>query len=360
MATTYYKLSSTDRERDDGLMRAERSIGGPWFDALLLWGQPAIAFVITVLCFTLALRLPDPAGQVLGAAFATFVAILTYAHLIAVAPRAYLNRDVFQRFSKRLLIVPVLLTAGFAMSTTLLVLGMVLTIFWDVHHSAMQTFGLGRIYDMKAGNHPLALRRVDMALNWALYVGPIAAGASMIVHVAAFGKFSVLGWSALTQAPVLAAGLSGWIRLAGIVIGLAVIAWSAWQYRLASLQGYRVPVHKAALLGVTASVSVAAWGLSPPLVAFAAINLFHAVQYFALVWLKEGKQVTRLAGGRAALERRAGLLFVAACMVFGIVYWAAMQFGGASARWFLAPFIACSLLHFWYDGFVWSVRAKQV
>ena len=29
-------------------------------------------------------------------------------------------------------------------------------------------------------------------------------------------------------------------------------------------------------------------------------------------------------------------------------------------RWLLAPFIACSLLHFWFDGFVWSVRKRQV
>jgi hypothetical protein len=26
----------------------------------------------------------------------------------------------------------------------------------------------------------------------------------------------------------------------------------------------------------------------------------------------------------------------------------------------LAPFIACSLLHFWFDGFVWSVRRSDV
>jgi hypothetical protein len=182
----------------------------------------------------------------------------------------------------------------------------------------------------------------------------------MIAHVGALDKFSLLGWSVLTQAPVLAAGASGWIRIAGIAVGLAVIGWAAWQDRSASLQGYRVPVHKAALLGVTATVSLAAWGLSPPLMAFAAINLFHAVQYFALVWLKEGERVVGVAGGRPRLEHHAGLLFVAACMVFGLVYWLAMQSGAATASWFLAPFIACSLLHFWYDSFVWSVRAKQV
>ncbi|QNA82815.1 hypothetical protein G4G27_01395 [Sphingomonas sp. So64.6b] len=31
-----------------------------------------------------------------------------------------------------------------------------------------------------------------------------------------------------------------------------------------------------------------------------------------------------------------------------------------SAKVFAAPFVACSLLHFWYDSFVWSVRKRQV
>ena len=43
---------------------------------------------------------------------------------------------------------------------------------------------------------------------------------------------------------------------------------------------------------VTGVVSILAWGFSPPLVALAATNLYHAVQYFALVWTKEGGRMT--------------------------------------------------------------------
>src|SRR5690349_5791568 len=160
MATVFQEQarSSASVRAADGLMRRDRSIGGPLFDALLLWGQPAIAFLVTWALITGAGRLPTLEADAVAGGFVAFVTILTYAHLIAVAPRAYLNRDVFGRFPRRFVLVPLLLVAGLALSQTLLVIAIVLTVFWDVHHSAMQTFGLGRIYDLKAGNDPLALR----------------------------------------------------------------------------------------------------------------------------------------------------------------------------------------------------------
>lgn len=344
----------------DHVMRADRAIGGPRFDGLLLWGAPAWALLATLLWFAGAAYLPERAGEAMITILAAAVSILTYAHLIAVAPRAYLNRDVFARFRKRLIIVPLLLTAGFLLSPVLLVCGIVLAVLWDVHHSAMQTFGLGRIYDMKAGNDPLALRRIDMILNGALYIGPLLAGASLIVHAAAFRQFGAVDWSALTAVPDLTESAAGWFRMAGILAWIGIVGWAALAYRRAARAGYRMSAHKRALLGTTATVSIAAWGFAPPLVAFVAINLFHAVQYFALVYLKEGKRVAAVFEASPRLKQAAFPLFIAACLGFGLLYWLAMQAGEAGAHFYLAPFIACSLLHFWYDGFVWSVRAKQV
>ena len=119
-------------------------------------------------------------------------------------------------------------------------------------------------------------------------------------------------------------------------------------------RGYRLPAHKAALLLSTGGVSIAAWGFAPPFMAFAIVNLFHAMQYFAIVWLKEGGRIgERL---RLAPRRRIAFpIFFALCALFGVAYFAANSF-----KIVLAPFIACSLLHFWYDSFVWSVRKKQV
>ena len=237
-------------------------------------------------------------------------------------------------------------------------IGAVLAVFWDVHHSAMQTLGIARIYDMKAGNDPLELRRTDLRLNWILYVGPIAAGASLAVHMASFKAFAPLGWTGIASLPSLAEANVAYVREAAVALWQAIVGWAAFAYRAAFARGYRMPVHTLATIASAGLVSIAAWGFTNPVAAFAIINLFHAVQYFALVCLKEGKRIhagtARIGGDR--LRRRASLaVFLTLCLGFGIAY----QYG-QGLRWLGGLFVACSLLHFWYDSFVWSVRKKQV
>lgn len=353
MATVYPATGA--RPWHGSLADPKGAIGGPLFDALLLWGCPLASAMLVWLWIGGAALLPAAAGEAAIAALAVGVSVLTFAHLIAVAPRAYLNREVFEANRRRLTIVPVLLVAALTLSPALLLVGGVVAVFWDVHHSAMQTFGLGRIYDMKAGNGPLVLRRADLRLNWALYVGPIAAGASLLEHLASLEGLRPLGWSAVAALPSIAESHLLGIREAAIAAWLAVVGWAAWDYRCAARQGYRLPVQKAALLGSTGFVSIAAWGFATPIVAFAIINLFHAVQYFALVWLKEGGRIAAASGRIATLRLGALGLFLALCAGFGFAY-----HYGRDWSWFAGAFIACSLLHFWYDSFVWSVRKKQV
>ena len=133
-----------------------------------------------------------------------------------------------------------------------------------------------------------------------------------------------------------------------------MLVWTVIDYARAMRAGYRLPAHKLATLGVTGTVSILAWGFSPPLVALAAINLYHAVQYFALVWVKEGARMTR---ARRHAQARTALAFGAAAPRSASPM---RRRARARRRCWLAPFVACSLLHFWYDGFIWSVRKKQV
>ena len=330
-----------------------RAILGPKRDALLFWGAPLAAFLFVQLWLrgwdSLA---PATVSSNAVVALFGFVSVLTWAHLIAVVPRAYLNPEVFAAYKLRLTIVPVLLLAALFMSHTILVAAAVLAVFWDVHHSAMQNFGFARIYDMKAGNAPNQLRATDLRLNWMLYVGPLAAGAALATHTVYFRQFDGTALGALTSLPGVLDGAHEGIRLAAMLAYAGVIGWAVVDYARAIRAGYRLPAHKLATLVVTGAVSVLAWGFSPPLVALAAINLYHAVQYFALVWVKEGG---RMQGRGTAL--RAALLFALGCALFGLAYAAAVS---GKPTLFVAPFIACSLLHFWYDSFVWSVRKRQV
>ena len=80
-----------------GLSDPKLSIISPRADALLLWGSPVIALVFTWAWMRIAGLLPSAEGDHMVGALVALVAILTYAHLVAVVPRAYLNREVFDR-----------------------------------------------------------------------------------------------------------------------------------------------------------------------------------------------------------------------------------------------------------------------
>ncbi|RYD59742.1 MAG: hypothetical protein EOP60_01485 [Sphingomonadales bacterium] len=354
MATQFSSQFATPaRPAAGSLADPSRAILGPKRDALLIWGAPLAAFLFVQLWLRGWDSLAPAAvsSQAVVGLFG-FVSVLTWAHLIAVVPRAYMNPEVFAAYKLRLTIVPVLLLAALFLSHTVLVAAAVIAVFWDVHHSAMQNFGFARIYDMKAGNAPNMLRATDLRLNWMLYVGPLAAGAALATHTIYFQQFQGTSLRALTSLPGVLEARHDGVRLIAMMAYAAVIGWAVLDYARAIRAGYKLPAHKLATMLVTGAVSVLAWGFSPPLVALAAINLYHAVQYFALVWVKEG---ARMRGQGTAL--RAGLLFALGCAMFGLAYAAAVS---GQPTLFVAPFIACSLLHFWYDSFVWSVRKRQV
>jgi hypothetical protein len=339
------------------LTRKDRAIASPLADALLFWGAPLVAMIVMFAFAVAAAMLPPQIGGGVAGGMATAMAIITYAHLIAVVPRAYLNPDVRNANPLRLTVVPALLIAALVLSPVALVIGTVMAVLWDVHHSAMQTFGLGRIYDIKAGNDPLTLRRTDLLLNGALYIGPAAAGAAMVVHFQTFDRFAAVGLPSLVAFPALVDGAARGIHLIAIVAWIGIVGTALLSYRRAAARGYTLSAHKLALLVSTATVSIVAWDFAPPALAFMIVNLFHATQYFAIVWLKEGGRLRSLS---PRLGRRALPLFLIGCGSFGGAYWATASAGMAHTGAWLAPFIACSLLHFWYDAFVWSVRKRLV
>ncbi|MFW2852620.1 hypothetical protein ACM61V_11935 [Sphingomonas sp. TX0543] len=354
MATQY--SSSFEAVPSAALSDPAHAILGPRRDAFFFWGAPLVAFLLIQAWLRGSDRLaPQAATGPMVIGLFGVISVLTWAHLIAVVPRAYLNREVFDAYRTRLTLVPLVLITSLLLSPTALVIAAVIAVFWDVHHSAMQNFGFARIYDLKAGNSPQQLRATDLRLNWALYVGPIAAGAALATHLSHFQRLDGTMLHALTALPGVLAAENHGIRLAAISLYTIVLGWTAVDYYRASQRGYRPPAHKLATMIVTGAVSILAWGFSPPLVALATVNLYHAIQYFALVWAKEGGRMTDKLGRGS--RKRAALLFFAGSGIFGLGYAAAAS---GHLKWYVAPFIACSLLHFWYDGFVWSVRKRQV
>ncbi|PHR57745.1 MAG: hypothetical protein COA47_11240 [Robiginitomaculum sp.] len=334
-------------------------IRSPRFDWLIFIGSPIICLGICLFLAQTPLwevrELPLHEDDAILNAASGF---LTASHLFAVFFRSHGNATVFWQWPLRFTLVPVLLFFGLGLLPWFMVIMSVIATFWDVYHSAMQTFGLSRIYDMKAGNPAKVGRMLDSWMNYVLYAGPIAAGLVLMDHVEDFGEFEQLGWAALAAFPQTVEGFAGTLRWLVIGGSLAMVAVYVIGYWRLAKQGYKISTQKVALLASTALTSIIAWGFNPFFIAFVVMNAFHALQYFAIVWIKEKKNLSTRFGlvgkpwGKPALIA----LFFLPAFGFGLV----QEWVNIPSDWLYAFVLSVALLHFWYDGFIWSVRKKQV
>ena len=140
--------------------------------------------------------------------------------------------------------------------------------------------------------------------------------------------------------------------------GVLFIAFYIFSYVRFQRQGYVVSFPKVVLLSTTGLCSILTWGFNTFGEAFFIMNFFHAIQYFGIVWWSEKKNMRklfRLTNVKWGLPLTA-VLFVGIAVAYGL----AADVVDTDIRWFWAITLVCSTMHFWYDGFIWSVRKKQV
>jgi hypothetical protein len=294
-----------------------------------------------------------------------FVAVWIYGHLAAVVFRTHLNGAIFRKHPLRFTVVPAALYLAMALSRPIFLFGVLLASVWDAYHTAMQNFGLARIYDAKAGNPPARARALDLWLAQVTYVGPLIFGLSFIPTIEDLDKFQAVGWLWPSQ-------LLRWLDAHHAALGqIVLVAGSAfvvyygfamWELRRA---GHRSSPQKIGLLVSTALVTILAFGLMDAFLGYVITSLYHGLQYFGIVWWTERGQL----GRRFHLSHHVPalvLLFAVSIAAAGFGYEAAIQLGVREASsttgafWiFPIPFVI-SLMHFWYDGFVWSVRRGDV
>lgn len=335
-------------------------IAGPIYDAVMFIGAPAIALAIGVAISGTALADEDIVlwGRA-GTATSIFIGSFVMAHLVLVFVRSHLNPRIFAQHRVRFVAAPLMVLVALCVSDWAMAIAIVLVVWWDVVHSSLQTFGLGRIYDARLGNPPEVGRRLDLGLNLWLYMGPILAGATLLDHLAPLSVFEEVHAAVFREVPVQAEAHHGAIARAIVAGGAAyLIAYVIGYVRLARL-GYRVSPQKVALLTLTGACSIFTWGFNSFGEAFFIMNFFHAWQYFGLVWWSErGNLRRRLGLERARWGGAAALtLLLLATGAYGL--WAELV-DGREQRVALSVTLVVSLMHFWYDGFVWSVRRREV
>jgi hypothetical protein len=283
---------------------------------------------------------------------AVCIGSLIHAHLVAVFFRSHANPSIFRLYPGRFVLVPPLLWIAIVSSSWVAVTATVVVTFWDVWHSGAQTFGFARIYDRNIGNPPELGRRLDFWLNQLLYAGPILAGATMLDHVDVFDNYTYVGNSFFASVPARASHASRWMTFIILGLGTVFVAFYVAYYAQLRRRGYRIPVLKVYLLATTGLCSIYTWGFNTWGEAFFIMNFFHAVQYLALVWAMERKTIR----SRFRIGKLAPLAFFVPVAAYGIL--AELLDAGITSLW--AATIVVSLMHFWYDGFVWSVRRKEI
>lgn len=329
------------------------------YDSLLFIYSPLIALSIALLLTPLhwAFERTRSLGGV-DARIAIFIGIFTTAHLFAVLFRSHANAEIFARHRTRFVLVPPVLFAALLGSKELLIGCVVLAAVWDVYHSSLQNFGLCRIWDARQGNDPNAGRSLDRWLAHSLYIAPILAGPSLHKTLEGLARFSEVD-SAL---PGQLLGLIDRIHapMAPVVWALAAayIGYYVFAYRRLARAGYRVSPQKVRFLLSLGFTSILAWGFLPPLEAFFIANFFHNLQYFGIVWWAEKRSIRRVFRlSPSTPDVVAGVAFLASMLVFALVCESAAR---SNLQWGVALALVVALMHFWYDGFIWSVRRHQV
>ena len=330
---------------------ASRWIIGPGWDLLLFVATPLL--ILPVLWFSRRSFSPD-------AIFAFVAAFGATGHHLPGMMRAYGDRALFRRFRHRFTVVPLLLLA-----TTLPLLftdlrqGMlVILVLWGFWHGLMQVYGFARIYDAKVGDHDPRTARLDWLLCLAWFgVGLINSDGRVFQMLEVFyqagGVLVDPGW------------VTGFRSLWNS--GTAVVTVAYILHLVRGLQAGRPPnLLKLLSLGI----SFGYWWyamveIDNILFGIALFEIFHDVQYLAIVWVFNRKRVDRdpdVGSFSRFLFRRSGAmlgLYVGLVVGYGFLSNLQANIPIVPLQNILIGVVWTStLLHFYFDGFIWKVREK--
>jgi tetratricopeptide (TPR) repeat protein len=330
----------------------------PWAGWIISPAWDLILFVATpLLIWPLVLLWQQSAST--EAIWLLVISFASFGHHLPGFIRAYGDAGLFHRFRLRLLLVPPIILAVCWLSFAQGLKGLqVLILLWAIWHGLMQTYGFLRIYELKrpgGGKPNPRTARLDFAACIAIFVaGTILSDSRM---------YALLRVAYQAGLPIVT---SVWLDAARWLV-LAVAGGVAVAYAIhlvgTLIQERRIAWNKLLLLAATAWI----WWLSgsagvPVLLGVAMFEIYHAVQYLAIVWVFNRK--TMHAGlARWGLPSAGWLLvivYLGAIAAFGSLRY--LVDGVDVEPWtpvILALLATSTLLHYYFDGFIWKVRESS-
>ncbi|MBA4106103.1 MAG: hypothetical protein C0485_10115 [Pirellula sp.] len=311
-----------------------------------------------------------------------YLAVISFASLGHHLPgfmRAYGDRELFDRFRWRFLLAPPLIFAlalVFTPPTSVAraldlpwthLHGLELILLaWGTWHGLMQTYGFMRIYDIRRGENDRYVARLDHALCLMIFVAGVVFSDTRMFGVA----------SAMWQCGLPIFGPETLAVVRWIVGGLSAMVVGLYAVHLLGRAWQGAPINWIKLL-LVASTGWFYWycgRLSTNLlIGIAMFEIYHAVQYNAIVWIYN-RRLLEKAGERFG---PLGFLFRDRATMLGvylaaIAAYSSIRFVTATAgdrmfsgdldnarQWLIAAFVTSSFLHFYYDGFIWKVSERK-
>lgn len=360
----------------------------PAGDVVFIIGAPVLSFVWA------AVTLERLGTAAVWGIFSVF----NVAHHLPTFIRIYGDKELLRRFRWSLLLAPIVPFSGamvlFAVLilndyplTNIFILFIILQI-WDPWHFLMQHYGFMRIYD----RHNRAPRRLS---SWMDYM--VCATWFVFIMVAVLEWLPQLLYELKVKhgLPLLYlfdSGVYPLVQNLALAVALASSVvyggYLAWCYR----RGYFISPAKLLLLLITYSVMYFTYVPNAAMdyflpewtaqLGFATLGMVHVTQYLAIVWKYNRGLAARenraRAGGFEKAFARGGLLvlggYVLACLIYGVLLtnhirpfasfgFTSQQEYKTAMKFLIATLVSAgftsTLLHYYYDGFIWKVRHKE-
>lgn len=357
----------------------------PVSDIVFIIAAPLLAFVWALLTL-----------NAFGSEFVwTVFSIFNVAHHMPTFIRIYGDKELFNRFRWSLILGPVIpLMAGFALSyytlsngyplSTLFLIMMFLTI-WDPWHFLMQHYGFMRIYDRHNSAPRQLASWMDYSVSLAWFAFIMLATGEWLFEGVLHRLFTDSGIPLLLWLdPAVYHSILNVFLAVAIIASIAYIGYTVWCF----FKGYFVSPAKLILVVITFAtmyvtyVPTSFFRANFPewtyQVGFATLGMVHVTQYLAIVWKfnrglasrgesRSRKGIFSYAFSKGGLVIAVG--YVAICLIYGALLTHSKLVEARSVQsydWLTAfsCVVLCisftsTLMHYYYDGFIWKLRHKE-
>lgn len=328
---------------------------GLWMDLLLFVSTPLLIMPLVMFVQTPWMGVDVDTISILVAAFGGL------GHHLPGMIRAYGDRDLFQRFRWRFILAPIFLLAVCVPLAQYHLNGMYLVLsVWGCWHALMQVYGFVRIYDVKVGS-----------------VSPVTAYWDWLMCLFWFSTAQVFSSGKMSRL------LEYWYSSGGTLIPPKAVhgfQWLCLMMSVAVLVGFSINYVNQIRSGNSpnpAKILMLASGIGfwwfamvyvdNILLGIAIFEMFHDVQYLAIVWLYNCRRVNsspNIGTFMRFVFRRSSsmaMLYIGLVLAYGTIGFFARDLQYDSVKRTLGGFIwASTILHFYFDGFIWKVREKSI